>query len=97
MSGATAARGGDGRDGLEAATARLEAAVDRLARAAVAAAHRPAAPRDPAAEAEIADLGRRLDETIARLKLALDGAGEDGADAGSAATRRPTPSPRGEE
>ncbi len=49
-------------DPLLEVTARLEAAVERLGRA---------ASRPRAAPEDIAELGRRLDATLARLKLAL--------------------------
>ncbi|UFN50643.1 hypothetical protein LPC08_08510 [Roseomonas sp. OT10] len=51
-------------DRLDQATARLEAAVERLAAVA-------ARPRNTASEAEVAELSRRLDATLARLRLAL--------------------------
>ncbi|MFT8247055.1 hypothetical protein [Roseomonas sp. BN140053] len=56
-------------DRLGEAAARLEAAVERLAIAA-------ARPRPSMSEGEVAELSRRLDSTLARLRLAL--AREDG-------------------
>ena len=50
--------------GLGDAAARLEAAVERLAAAA-------SRPRSSISEEEVAELGRRLDSTLARLRLAL--------------------------
>ena len=51
-------------DPLGEAAARLEAAVDRLAAAA-------ARPRPPLRDGEVAELGRRLDAALARLRGAL--------------------------
>lgn len=51
-------------DRLGEAAARLEAAVERLAAAA-------SRPRSSISEEEVAELGRRLDSTLARLRLAL--------------------------
>lgn len=66
----------DATDPVAAAAARLEAAVERLSRAAAA---RPAVPADGGAAgvdaATVAALAERLDATIARLRGVL---GEEG-------------------
>lgn len=51
-------------DRLGEAAARLEAAVERLAAVA-------SRPRSSISAEEVAELGRRLDSTLARLRLAL--------------------------
>lgn len=52
------------------AAERLEAAVERLARA--LASWRPPPPADMVPRAEVEALAARLDETLARLRAALD-------------------------
>ncbi len=79
-------------DPLREAATRLEAAVERLATAA-------GRPRAALPDTEVAELGRRLDTALARLRLALAEAadeGEPGMDEPEAGEEGPDPSRPGQ-